>query len=322
MNKTDIRCANCGNTLNENQKFCGRCGAPVSSGEPIGGNHCTRCGNELNKGAMFCNKCGSPVNSANFPVAAKKGISKKALGIIASVVVVSVVGIAVAVGSGDSGNSRNKKSERTSINSIMTESGEKGGNTAGVQKTGTYTISEYINSGNRLILYRLEYEEAKGEYGISRSGAPEKDEFSNQIYVFENGKMTEYYCKIRDGEGLNSNLLYFKELAQMTDDEIIKALNERYEKKYESDKVTISVFTDGTGNSVEYESITAPYKDEKNERHETTITLRSEYFGASGQTYDSKYTTAIGKSSVFAYRSNDLTLTLDGLDSKGVIIDP
>lgn len=329
MDNTNIRCANCGSTLNGNQKFCGICGAPVSSGQPIGVDRCTRCGNELNKGAMFCNKCGTPVGKVNLPDAAKKGIYKKVLGITASVVVVLSVGIAVAVGSDNSG--RNEKSESASVNSVMTESAEKGGNTAdkpvGVQETGIYTVSEYINSSNRLILYRLKYEKGEGEYGVSRSATPVKDEFCDDIYILENGKMSYYYCVYYEGEGLNHNLLYFKELSKMTDDEIVEAVKERYDAKFVDRPVDMAVYTNGTGNSVEYETITAGY-DENGKHFSAKLNFMSAYPQTTATVYDSNYNGIIGKDNsgtadyYYWYRGNGLFLTLDGLDSEGVAVDP
>lgn len=149
MNKTGIRCANCGNELNENQRFCSRCGLPVGAGGTNQIRRCVKCGNELNEGAAFCKRCGSPVNAVNIPSAAKKGISKKLIGVVVAAVVVLTAGIAIAAGSGDSGD---KKSDRAEThNSVKEEQAvavEQDDDTAdepaGVNQTGVYTISEYF----------------------------------------------------------------------------------------------------------------------------------------------------------------------------------
>ncbi len=49
-------CAKCGQTLKEDAKFCGECGAPVRQ--------CARCGELVKEGAAYCGKCGGAVNEA------------------------------------------------------------------------------------------------------------------------------------------------------------------------------------------------------------------------------------------------------------------
>ena len=65
------KCLKCGNEIQEGQKFCMKCGTPVSADnnkrasstikEPL---VCSKCGNPLNPGQKFCMKCGTPVGAA------------------------------------------------------------------------------------------------------------------------------------------------------------------------------------------------------------------------------------------------------------------
>ena len=64
------KCLKCGNEIQEGQKFCMKCGTPVSADnnkrasstikEPL---VCSKCGNPLNPGQKFCMKCGTPVST-------------------------------------------------------------------------------------------------------------------------------------------------------------------------------------------------------------------------------------------------------------------
>ena len=58
-----MNCTNCGNELKPGQKFCTKCGTPVTAtqSKAIGGETCPNCGNALKPGQKFCTKCGSPV---------------------------------------------------------------------------------------------------------------------------------------------------------------------------------------------------------------------------------------------------------------------
>lgn len=52
-------CKNCGQQVDDNATFCGKCGSPVSA---AGGTIiCANCGNEIPKGMIFCDKCGQIV---------------------------------------------------------------------------------------------------------------------------------------------------------------------------------------------------------------------------------------------------------------------
>lgn len=48
-----IKCPNCGNENDENQKFCGECGAKLAQSTK-----CPNCGNEIPANAKFCGECG------------------------------------------------------------------------------------------------------------------------------------------------------------------------------------------------------------------------------------------------------------------------
>lgn len=333
MNKTCIRCVNCGNELNEGAMFCAKCGSPVGSGGQKKVRCCAKCGNELNEGAMFCAKCGLPVNAVQTPSAVKKGISKKLIGVIATVVVVLTAGIAIAVGSGDSGD---KKSEPAHTHSSV--KAEKDGETEkdndkadepeGVNETGIYTISEYFRSENRVILYYMKevaYDN-NNETSVPHSSYPGKDEVCNDIYVIENGKMSYYYARDYNGDSPNEYRLRFKELAKMTDDEVVQALKERYTAKYEDRPIEIGIFTDDTGNSVESEAVGINYRAEDGDRHNDQIDFVIANPQTAATVYDSTYT---GLTSVFRndycyywYRGDGLFLTLDELGAEGVLIDP
>ncbi len=56
-------CTNCGNTLNDNAKFCMKCGTPVQAAEKKEQKYCVQCGNLLRDGLKFCEVCGREVAS-------------------------------------------------------------------------------------------------------------------------------------------------------------------------------------------------------------------------------------------------------------------
>lgn len=64
------KCLKCGRELKEGQKFCMKCGTPVSTNpkQPAARQMtaavCSKCGNPLKPGQKFCMKCGTPVASA------------------------------------------------------------------------------------------------------------------------------------------------------------------------------------------------------------------------------------------------------------------
>lgn len=191
---------------------------------------------------------------------------------------------------------------------------------------GSYTLSEYINSGKRLILYYMKSHTAKGESDRTTLGYPAKDEVCNKFYVFEDGKITKYYGDDYVGDKPNDKLLKFKELSKMTDDEIVQALKERYEVIYERSDITFAVFTDTTGNNVEYECIGTSYIDNKN--NIGTIEKDRLYFVIANPrntatVYDSHYIGITGDSSdCLWYRSDNLFLSIDNMDTEGVWVDP
>ena len=67
-----MKCVKCGNELKEGQKFCMKCGTPVSANpqsQPAAKQKdapavCSKCGNPLIPGKKFCMKCGTPVSAA------------------------------------------------------------------------------------------------------------------------------------------------------------------------------------------------------------------------------------------------------------------
>ncbi len=64
------KCLKCGSELKEGQKFCMKCGTPVSTNpkqpaaKQMTAAVCSKCGNPLKPGQKFCMKCGMPVASA------------------------------------------------------------------------------------------------------------------------------------------------------------------------------------------------------------------------------------------------------------------
>ena len=65
------KCLKCGNELKDGQKFCMKCGTPVSANpqQPASKQAsapavCAKCGNPLKPGQKFCMKCGTPVAAA------------------------------------------------------------------------------------------------------------------------------------------------------------------------------------------------------------------------------------------------------------------
>lgn len=64
------KCLKCGSELKEGQKFCMKCGTPVSTNpqqpaaKQMAAAVCSKCGNALKPGQKFCMKCGTPVASA------------------------------------------------------------------------------------------------------------------------------------------------------------------------------------------------------------------------------------------------------------------
>ena len=64
------KCLKCGSELKEGQKFCMKCGTPVSTipqqpaAKQMTAAVCSKCGNPLKPGQKFCMKCGTPVASA------------------------------------------------------------------------------------------------------------------------------------------------------------------------------------------------------------------------------------------------------------------
>ncbi len=55
-NQNTVVCANCGNSLDEEQLFCPKCGTPRNADS--GKNVCGKCGTELQQDQEFCPKCG------------------------------------------------------------------------------------------------------------------------------------------------------------------------------------------------------------------------------------------------------------------------
>ena len=53
-------CKNCGETLNENQAICLKCGVKVGEGNA----YCANCGEPIDANAEFCLKCGVAVKKA------------------------------------------------------------------------------------------------------------------------------------------------------------------------------------------------------------------------------------------------------------------
>lgn len=68
-------CSKCGSQLEENAKFCAKCGAIIptiiNSQTTVSGKICSKCGALLSEEMKFCNKCGTPIyggNNVNHPI--------------------------------------------------------------------------------------------------------------------------------------------------------------------------------------------------------------------------------------------------------------
>ena len=67
-----LKCSKCGSELKDGQKFCMKCGTPVSintQNQPVAKQTdtltiCSKCGSPLKPGQKFCMKCGTPVSAA------------------------------------------------------------------------------------------------------------------------------------------------------------------------------------------------------------------------------------------------------------------
>ena len=64
-----IKCAQCGEELEDGALFCIKCGAGVDAATPDAGLICKSCGAVLKPSASFCNQCGAktaapPVSTA------------------------------------------------------------------------------------------------------------------------------------------------------------------------------------------------------------------------------------------------------------------
>lgn len=75
-----MKCAGCGHNLNENAKFCPKCGTKVTT-------ICKKCGYSLVYGTNFCTRCGTAVNEAT-PTEKKK---KKNVGLTIVVILIFVL---------------------------------------------------------------------------------------------------------------------------------------------------------------------------------------------------------------------------------------
>lgn len=70
-----MNCPRCGAEIDENVRFCGKCGNPVAAASQL----CSKCGAETERGARFCRGCGAPqdgsVGQAPSPTAAERAFS-------------------------------------------------------------------------------------------------------------------------------------------------------------------------------------------------------------------------------------------------------
>ncbi len=97
-----VVCSNCGEPLNEGQKFCPKCGTEKKE---LQKNVCNHCGAEMKDGQLYCANCGKKVDSAKneevnaaiqqFNTKVEKGKDKKK--IIMIVAAIAVVGLILIV---------------------------------------------------------------------------------------------------------------------------------------------------------------------------------------------------------------------------------
>ena len=87
-----VKCVKCGNTLEEGQEFCPKCGTPRDGKEKV---CCSKCGAEIKEGQDFCTKCGQRVSEEPAAhvteVTAAKPKSKKGMIAVCAVIAVAVV---------------------------------------------------------------------------------------------------------------------------------------------------------------------------------------------------------------------------------------
>ena len=55
-----MKCENCGQELQEDMRFCIKCGSPVEKKQNL---RCKECGASVDPGAVFCDHCGAPIQT-------------------------------------------------------------------------------------------------------------------------------------------------------------------------------------------------------------------------------------------------------------------
>lgn len=182
------------------------------------------------------------------------------------------------------------------------------------------TLSEWLAQDGVKIMYlgAIPIE----EYGDGK--IPGKDTMPGSIYVFENNKLSRYenwsWCYS------NSDYLNYAEIAKMTDEEI-KIYLETYNtviderrgeiRSYKDVDYTLAVYTDSTGNNTEYECIYAKNYNTEN-LYDYALKNLDNIQNDSAIVYESVF----DKIGSFWIRYNEGTISLDGVNSEGVLIDP
>lgn len=92
-----MKCLNCGTTLENEQEFCPKCGIKKGERKVI---LCAKCNSEIQIGQKFCPKCGERIKIENKTVISSvknkyqrklKGINKKKLGIIVGTISILII---------------------------------------------------------------------------------------------------------------------------------------------------------------------------------------------------------------------------------------
>ncbi len=200
-----------------------------------------------------------------------------------------------------------------------------------IEEKTEYTISEYLNSGQRLILYHINYSVPEDEIN------KEKIYFENAkidiIYIFSDGLLDIFSGRdARSGEYIT-----IEEVSKKTDDEVVnrcKTLNTyaryldykikvcpysgenvtQYDEKIEFEDINVGLYWWNPYSSVNIVRFDASdYSNDKLSVNSSVFLNLSRHMSMWDESYDI---------TSFLYRPDGYTLSLDTPDSEGVIVDP
>lgn len=160
-------------------------------------NRCANCGNELNEGAVFCRKCGSKVNGTISAPKTKNNKSKKIFGIVSVfVIILAVILLLAAVGSGDSGSKDNERSV-SDITAEVLDDSESDDTEISAEPNETETVMDETEKVPELIT-KIDTDSTDSETLI-------EDGKVNKTYTKDwNGLKSEFSIRSSDGKAGNS----------------------------------------------------------------------------------------------------------------------